>query len=87
MPALMKKVGATMDDVENVLNLSTNMIYVAFSKGTSPELVALWQKRLDEMKADDTFRKSIKMASRRDTTRDYSAYDRGIPAGDLHEGW
>ncbi len=56
MPALMKKVGATMDDVENVLNLSTNMIYVAFSKGTSPELVALWQKRLDEMKADDTFR-------------------------------
>jgi len=86
MPALMKKVGATMDDVENVLNLSTNMIYVAFPKARRPSW-CLWQKRLDEMKADDTFRKSIKMASRRDTTRDYSAYDRGIPAGDLHEGW
>jgi len=57
MPALLEKVGATMDDVENVLNLSTNMIYIAFSKGTSPELVALWQKRLDEMKADDAFRR------------------------------
>ena len=26
------------------------MIYITFSKGTSPELVALWQKTLDEMK-------------------------------------
>jgi polar amino acid transport system substrate-binding protein len=57
IPALLKQVGATMDDVESVLNLSTNMIYVAFSKGTSPELVARWQKRLDEMKADGAFRR------------------------------
>lgn len=57
MPALLKKVGATMDDVESVLNLSTNMIYVTFSKGTSPELVARWQKRLDEMKADGAFKR------------------------------
>ena len=55
MPALLKRVNATMGDVESVLNLSTNMIYVTFSKGTSPELVALWQKTLDEMKADGTF--------------------------------
>lgn len=57
MPALLKKVGATMDDVESVFNLSSNMIYVTFSKGTSPELVARWQKRLDEMKADGAFRR------------------------------
>ena len=52
MPALMKKVNATMDDVESVLNLSTNMIYVTFSRGTSPELVARWQKALDQMKTN-----------------------------------
>jgi len=45
-----------MDDVESVLNLSTNMSYITFSKGTSPELVARWQKALDEMKTDGTFR-------------------------------
>lgn len=56
MPVLLKQIGATMDDVESVLNLSTNMIYVTFSKGTSPELVARWQKALDEMKTDGTFR-------------------------------
>ena len=57
MPVLLKQIGATMDDVESVLNLSTNMIYVTFSKGTSPELVARWQKALDEMKTDGTFRR------------------------------
>lgn len=56
MPALLKRVNATMSEVESVLNLSTNMVYVTFSQGTSPELVALWQKTLDEMKADGTFR-------------------------------
>ena len=45
-----------MDDVKSVLNLSTNMSYITFSKGTSPELVARWQKALDEMKTDGTFR-------------------------------
>ena len=56
MPELLKRVNAAMDDVESVLNLSTNMIYIAFSKGTSPELIALWQKTLDEMKAEGAFR-------------------------------
>ncbi len=55
MPALLKRVNAAMDDVEGVLNLSTNMLYIAFSKGTSPELVSLWQKTLDEMKAEGDF--------------------------------
>jgi polar amino acid transport system substrate-binding protein len=57
MPALLKQVGATMDDVESVLSLSTDMIYIAFSKGTSPERVARWQKALDAMKADGAFRR------------------------------
>lgn len=56
MPALLKRVGATMGDVESVLNLSTDMDYIAFSKGTPPELIALWQKTLDEMKAEGAFR-------------------------------
>jgi len=58
MPSLLKYVGTTMDmnDVKSVLNLSTNMSYITFSKGTSPELVARWQKALDDMKTDGTFR-------------------------------
>jgi polar amino acid transport system substrate-binding protein len=56
MPALLKRVNAAMDDVESVLNLSTNMTYITFSKGTSPELIALWQKTLDEMKSEGAFR-------------------------------
>ncbi len=56
MPALLKKVGATMDDVESVWTLSTNLIYIAFSRSTSPILVARWQKKLNEMKMYGTFR-------------------------------
>jgi polar amino acid transport system substrate-binding protein len=57
MPALMRKVNASADDVKGVLTLSTNSVYVAFSKQTSSELVARWQRALDEMKADGTFEK------------------------------
>ena len=57
MSALLKKVGATMDDVENVLTMSTDLLYISFSKGTSPDLIARWQEKLDEMKRDGTFRK------------------------------
>jgi polar amino acid transport system substrate-binding protein len=57
MPALLKKVDATMDDLENVLTMSTDLLYIAFSRGTSPDLVALWQEKLDEMKREGTFRK------------------------------
>jgi len=57
MPALLKKVGATMDDVENVLTMSTDLLYITFSRGTSPDLVARWQEKLDEIKRDGTFRK------------------------------
>ena len=57
MPAVLKNIGATMDDVENVLTMSTDLVYITFSKGTSPDLVVRWQEKLDEMKRDGTFRK------------------------------
>ncbi|MDQ1314521.1 MAG: polar amino acid transport system substrate-binding protein [Pseudomonadota bacterium] len=55
MPAALKKTGASMDDVKNAFTVSTDLIYIAFSKGTSPELVARWQDALDEMKRNGTF--------------------------------
>lgn len=57
MPAALEKIGASMEDVVNVFTLSTDMVYVAFSKQISPKLVAHWQDTLDEMKRDGTFAK------------------------------
>ena len=57
IPAALKKTGASMDDVKNVFTLSTDLAYIAFSKGTSPELVARWQDALDGMKRDGSFAK------------------------------
>ena len=57
MPAALKKMGGSMDDVETVFTLSTDLFYIAFSKGTSPALVARWQDALDEMKRDGSFAK------------------------------
>lgn len=55
MPAALKKTGASMDDVKNAFTVSTDLVYIAFSKGTSPELVVRWQDALDEMKRNGTF--------------------------------
>jgi polar amino acid transport system substrate-binding protein len=55
MPAALKKMGGSMDDVESAFTLSTDLFYIAFSKGTSPQLVARWQGALDEMKRDGSF--------------------------------
>src|SRR5512139_2371520 len=55
MPAALQKTGASMDDVKNVFTLSTDLVYIAFSKRTPPELVARWQDALDEMKRDGSF--------------------------------
>lgn len=57
LPALLNKAGATMADVESVFGLSSNLIYIAFSRDTSKELVARWQAGLDEMKSDGSFRR------------------------------
>jgi polar amino acid transport system substrate-binding protein len=57
MPAALEKIGASMDDVKNAFTVSTDLAYIAFSKGTSPALVARWQAALDEMKRDSSFAK------------------------------
>lgn len=57
MPAALQKVGATMADVESVFTISTNLVYLAFSRGTPPAVVARWQEKLDEMKRDGTFQR------------------------------
>jgi polar amino acid transport system substrate-binding protein len=41
--------------VESVFTVSTDLTYIAFSRATSPDLVAGWQNRLDEMKRDGSF--------------------------------
>jgi polar amino acid transport system substrate-binding protein len=50
-------IGASMRDVRNAFTLSTDLVYIAFSKGTSPQLVARWQAALDAMKRDGSFAK------------------------------
>jgi len=55
MPAALKKAGASMDNVKSVFTVSTDLVYIAFSKGVSPKLVARWQEALDGMKRDGTF--------------------------------
>lgn len=55
MPTDLEKIGAKIDDVENVFTISTDLFYIAFSPKTSPELVARWQAALDKMKRDGTF--------------------------------
>lgn len=55
MPAALKKMGGSMDDVERVFTLSTDLFYIAFSKTTSPERIARWQGALDAMKQDGSF--------------------------------
>lgn len=57
MSAALKKMGGSMNDVEAVFTLSTDLFYIAFSKGTSPQLVARWQDALDGMKRDGSFAK------------------------------
>jgi polar amino acid transport system substrate-binding protein len=55
MPAALNNAGASADDVKSAFTLSTDLVYVAFSDGTSRALVARWQNELDAMKRDGTF--------------------------------
>ncbi len=55
IPAVLEIIGADMNDVKSVFTMSTDLAYIAFSMQTSAELVAEWQKTLNEMKQDTTF--------------------------------
>ena len=57
IPAIAENIGVSMDELESVFTLSTDMSYIAFSKDTSPLLVGKWQEKLDEMKDDGFFEK------------------------------
>jgi len=47
--------GIKPEDFEPIYTFETNQLYIAFSKGTSSDIVDRWQTRLDEMKKDGTF--------------------------------
>ncbi len=55
MPAALEATGAPADAVKNAFTLSTDLVYIAFSQGTPPAIVARWQQALDAMKRDGTF--------------------------------
>ncbi len=57
MPALLEKAGAKAEDVEPVFTLSTDLTYVAFSQAAPAAVVDRWQRTLNEMKTDGTFRR------------------------------
>jgi len=47
--------GIKPEDFEPIYTFKTEKLYIAFSKGTSSDIVHRWQRRLDEMKNDGTF--------------------------------
>ena len=55
MPVALENAGVSADAVKSAFTLSTDLVYVAFSKDTSRALVARWQDELDAMKRDGTF--------------------------------
>jgi polar amino acid transport system substrate-binding protein len=57
MPAALENAGASANDVKSAFTLSTDLVYIAFSRGTPRVLVDRWQDELDAMKRDGTFAK------------------------------
>ncbi len=43
------------EDLEKVMDVKATQLYIAFSKNTSDEDIAKWQKALDDMKADGSY--------------------------------
>jgi len=55
LPDMLGKVGAQVSDVELVYSQTKYQGYIAFSLGTSPDLVKRWQQALDEMKKEGSY--------------------------------
>lgn len=51
-----REAGYSMADLEPVLPVTSTDFYIALSRDTSRDIVDAWQKTLDQMKADGTFR-------------------------------
>ena len=43
------------DKLEKLLDVKDVQLFIAFSKNTTDSDIALWQKALDDMKADGTY--------------------------------
>ncbi len=52
---ILEEAGYSIADVENVYTLQENLLYIAFSKGTSAAVIEKWEKALKDCKADGTF--------------------------------
>ncbi len=52
---ILNEAGYTVDDVENVFTITENHLYLAFSQGTSEEMITQWMNALKAIKADGTF--------------------------------
>jgi polar amino acid transport system substrate-binding protein len=54
-PEAALEAGIDPGKIKNVFTYKQTLAYIAISKRTAPAIVHLWQKTLDEMKADGTF--------------------------------
>ena len=52
---ILREAGYTLKDVEEVLTVSEELFYIAFSGATPDGTVAIWQEKLNAMKQDGTF--------------------------------
>lgn len=55
-PKVASEAGIDPEEIEEIFTYKQNSSYIAFSKQTPLAVVQQWQKTLDEMKADGTFR-------------------------------
>lgn len=55
-PSILAEAGASIDDVESLYTISANHLYIAFSKGTSNDVIEQWKTSLEAIKADGTFK-------------------------------
>lgn len=48
------------DQIEKVFDVQDTQLYIAFSKNTGDDVIATWQKALDDMKADGSYDAIVK---------------------------
>ncbi len=52
---VIRQIGSDPNEIEPVLTIKANYLYIAFSRETPETVVQLWQNALDEMNRDGTF--------------------------------
>ena len=52
---VIRQIGSDPNEIEPVLTIKTNYLYIAFSLGTPAAVVQRWQRALDDMNRDGTF--------------------------------